>query len=83
MEYERYLDSAHGSLEAISGRTKLSTKTKTGDGEGWSQVPQTSFIEIRSASSPHKVFESLFFSASVNFYAFFDTYFVVISHLRL
>jgi hypothetical protein len=32
---------------------------------------------------PHKVFESLCFSASVNFKAFFDGYFVVKSHWRL
>jgi hypothetical protein len=51
--------------------------------EGWSLVSQTSFIEIRSASSPHKVFESLCFSASVNFKNFFDEYFVVKSLPRL
>jgi hypothetical protein len=51
--------------------------------EGWSQVSQTSFIEIRSDFSPHKVFESLFFSASVNFKDFFDDYFVVKSHSRV
>jgi hypothetical protein len=48
--------------------------------QGWFQVSQTSFSQILSASSPHKVFESLCFSASVNFKAFFDEYFVVKSH---
>jgi hypothetical protein len=40
-------------------------------------------FEIRIASSPLKIFESLFFSASVNFKAFFDKYFVVKSHACL
>jgi hypothetical protein len=51
--------------------------------EGWSQVSQTSFSQIRSASSPQRVFESLFFSASVNFKAFFDECFVIKSLSRL
>ncbi len=52
-------------------------KIRPGMDEGWSQVSQTSFSQIRSASSPHKVFESLFFSASVSFKAFFDECFVI------
>jgi hypothetical protein len=48
--------------------------------QGWSQ---TSFSQILSAPTPNKIFESLCFSASVNFKAFFDTYFVVKSHLRV
>jgi hypothetical protein len=51
--------------------------------EGWSQVPQTSFIEIRSDAFLNKVLECLCFGASVNFKDFFDKYFVVRSHLRV
>jgi hypothetical protein len=51
--------------------------------EGWSQVSQTTFIEIRSDASLNKVLECLFLSASVNFKAFFDKYFVVKCHLRV
>jgi hypothetical protein len=49
-------------------------------GEGCCQESQTMVFEIRLASSPLKIFESLFFSTSVIFKAFFDEYFVVKSH---
>jgi hypothetical protein len=47
----------HGSLEAILGRTKLSKKTKIGDGSGM-VLSQTSFSEILSAPTSHKIFKS-------------------------
>ncbi len=73
----------HGSLEAILSRTKLWTKTKTGDeGSDGPRCPKQ--VSLKSdLLLPHKVFGSLFFSTSVNFKAFFDKYFVVKSHLRL
>jgi hypothetical protein len=51
--------------------------------EGLSQVSQTSFSQILSAPTLNKIFKSLCFSASVNFKAFFGTYFVIKSHLRV
>ncbi len=63
----------HGSLEAIVGRTKLSKKTKIGDGSGMSclLLPLTKFSKV------------CVFSASVNFKGFFDRYLAVKSHLRV
>jgi hypothetical protein len=49
-------------------------------GEGCCQMSQTMVFEIRPASSTLKIFESLFFSTSVNFKAFSDKYFVVKFH---
>jgi hypothetical protein len=51
--------------------------------EGWSQDSQTMVFEIRLDSSPHKIFESLLFTTSAIFKAFFDEYFVVKSHSRV
>ncbi len=45
-------------------------KPRSGMVQGWSQVSQTSFSQILSAPSPHKIFKKLCFSASVNFKAF-------------
>jgi hypothetical protein len=41
-------------------------KPRSGMNEGWSQVFQTSFIKILSASSLHKVFESFFWRLSTS-----------------
>jgi hypothetical protein len=49
--------------------------------EGWSQVSQTTFSQILSASSPHKIFENLCFFSVCQLQGFFDEYFVVKSHL--
>jgi hypothetical protein len=51
--------------------------------EGWSQVSQTTFIEIRSDASLNKVVKSLCFGTLANFKACFDEYFVVKCHLRV
>ncbi len=51
--------------------------------EGWSQVSQTTFIEIRSDASLNKVVKSLCFGTSSNFKACFDEYFVVKCRLRV
>jgi hypothetical protein len=58
-------------------------KSRPGMDEGWSQVSQTTFIEIWSDASQNKVLECLCFSTSVDFKAFFDKYFVVKCHLRV
>jgi hypothetical protein len=51
--------------------------------EGWSQVSQTTFIEIRSDASLNKVVKNLCFGTSANFKACFDEYFVVKCRLRV
>jgi hypothetical protein len=58
-------------------------KPRPGMDEGWSQVSETTFIEIWSDASLNKVLECLCFSTSVDFKAFFDKYFVVKCHLRV
>jgi hypothetical protein len=45
-------------------------------------VSQTSFSEILSAPTPHKILESLCFFSVRQLQGFFDEYFLVKSHLR-
>jgi hypothetical protein len=70
-----------GSKKGSLGYLRSNKIVKENQDRGWFQVSQTSFSKILSAPTPHKVFESLCFSASVNFKAFFDKYFLVKSHL--
>jgi hypothetical protein len=76
--------SRHGSLEAIVGRTKLSKKTKIGDGSG--MVPG---VPNKFQSNPVCSFPSQNFQKSVLFQRlsisrlFFDKYLAVKSHLRV
>jgi hypothetical protein len=73
----------HGSLEAIVGRTKLSKKTKIGDGSGMVPGVPNKFQSNPVCSFPEQNFQKFVFSASVNFKAFFDRYLAVKSHLRV
>ncbi len=74
----------HCSLEAILGRTKLSKKTKIGDGSG---TPGTSvpnkFQSNPVCSYPSQNFRKFVFSNVCQLQGFFDKYFVVRSHLRV
>ncbi len=61
----------HGSLEAILGRTKLSTKTKTGD--GWGMVPgvPNKFQSNPICFFPPQNFQKFIFSSVCQLQVFF------------
>jgi hypothetical protein len=73
----------HGSLEAILGRTKLSTKTKTGD--GWGMVPgvPNKFHKNPICFFPPQSFQKFIFFSVCQLQGFFDEYFVLKSLSRL
>jgi hypothetical protein len=51
--------------------------------QGWSQVSQTSFNQILSDPNLYKFFRKFVFFSVYQLQGFFDTYFVVKSHLRV
>jgi hypothetical protein len=74
----------HGSLEAILGRRKLSKKTEIRDDSGMVPGDPNKFQSNPVCSFPEQNFQKKrVFSASVNSKAFFHTYFVIKSHLRV
>jgi hypothetical protein len=73
----------HSSLEAILGRTKLSTKTKTGDGWGMVLGVPNNFLWNPIWCFPEQSCQKFCFGTLANFKACFDEYFVVKCRLRV
>jgi hypothetical protein len=77
-------DWPHGSLEVIVGRTKLSKKTKIGDGSGMVPGVPNKFQSNPVCSFPEQNFQKFeFFQRLSTSRLFFDKYFAVKSHLRV